>query len=84
MLEFNKRELKFKFDGDEQKLRFPSVKDLSAYQKKYKKVGEEDSAEVVVDFLVELGLKKEVAEMLETRQVEVILKKLTEGGDEKN
>jgi len=77
MLEFSKRELKFKYDGEEHTVRFPSVKDLSEYQKKFKEAGEDSTAVVVVDFLEKLGLKKSVAEELESHHVEVILKELT-------
>jgi hypothetical protein len=77
MLEFNKRELKFKYGGEEQVLRFPSVRDLSEYQKQYKKASEEEQAEVVVHFLVKLGLKEKVAGELEAHHVEKILAELT-------
>lgn len=78
MLEFNKRELKFKYDGKEHCIRYPSVKDLSEYQKKYKDVKEEETIDVVVKFLSDLGLEESVGYELERDHLEVILKELTD------
>ena len=78
MLEFKKKKLKFKYDDEEHCIRFPSVKDLGEYQKKYKEAEDSDAPEIVIDFLVRLGLDQGVAEVLESDHVAVIMKELTD------
>ncbi len=77
MLDFSRRELVFKFDGEEQTVRFPSVKDLAKYQEEYAKAEEGKQGQLIIDFLVSLGLKQEVADLLEIEACTAILKELT-------
>ena len=76
MLEFSRRELKFKLDDREHNVNFPSVKQMAEYSKAYAE--SEDKFESVIEFLVKLGLEKEVCENLELDHLNKIIKVLTE------
>lgn len=79
MLEFESRNLVFKYDGKECRLRFPSAKDWGEYQSKVAEI-KDDSASTInagIDFFVTLGLEKEVAEKLEPFQMEKIIDELS-------
>ena len=76
MLEFVKRELEFKYDGEVYRLKYPSVKEMSAYSKAYE--ASEEKLDCIIDFLAKLGLKKKVCEELEVHHLTTIIKALTE------
>ena len=76
MLEFTRKELKFKLDGNEYLLKFPSVKQISEYSVSYEKA--EDKFDCIVEFLNRLGLSREVSEGMELDHLTTILKALTE------
>lgn len=76
MLEFKKRVLEFKFDDKDCKLKYPTVLQVKEFSKK--SVDGEDNLEVTLDFLVSLGLEKEIAECLEIDHLRQIIEHLTE------
>jgi len=76
MLEFSRRELQFKLDDVEYNIKFPSVKQMSSYSKAYAESA--DKFDSVIEFLVELGLEKEMCENLELDHLNKIIKVLTE------
>jgi hypothetical protein len=76
MLEFITRELKFKLDDKEMKMRFPSAKQMAEYSDNYDK--NEDKYECIFSFLEKLGLEREVSESMEAGYLTQILKALTE------
>lgn len=78
MLDLQKRQLKFKYDGEDQLIRYPSVKDLSEYQEKYKEAEGKNEAGVVIEFLIDLGLNAKIANELEASHVQLIMKELTD------
>jgi hypothetical protein len=75
MLELNSRKLSFKFNGEDQLLKFPTVKELRDYSNEYDKA--EDKISMISKFLVSLGLNQEVCDQLELGHLETILKELT-------
>lgn len=76
MLEFTKRELEFKLDEDIYRLKFPNVKQMAKFSKEHSE--KDDKFEVIIDFLNDLGLKKEVSEEMEVEHLTTIIKALTE------
>lgn len=74
MLEFAKRELEIKFDGEVHKLNYPTVLQM----KKFAKQGDSNDIDYTLEFLESLGLKKEISEQLEVGQLEQVVKALTE------
>jgi hypothetical protein len=76
MLEFVSRELKFKFDGVEYLIKFPSARELANYATEYQK--NEDKFEVVFSFLEKLGLTREVSEKMELSSLMKIIETLND------
>lgn len=79
MLDFKDEVLQFKYNGEVYELNFPKVKDLKKFQKDYKE--NEESIDVMIDFLVSLGGKREVIENLSSKALKAISEKLA--GSEK-
>ena len=67
--EFKRKTLKLKLDGSEYKVLFPTVKQLSEFQKDFKK---EQELDLMTSFLEKLDLPKEVAEGLEAEHLKEI------------
>ena len=76
MIEFNSRKLEFKFDGEINRIDYPTVRQIQAYNKSFK--DNTDEIKVICDFLISLGLKEDVCDKLEIRHLETILKELTD------
>lgn len=76
MLEFNKRVLQFKFDGEVQQLAYPTVKQIKELQELQEK--EKNEVVVLEKFLIDLGMKKEVFDQLEVSSVNKIVEALVE------
>ena len=76
MLEFIRRELKFKLDDVEYNLKFPSVKQISLYSKEYDE--SDDKFICVINFLANLGLKSEISEGMEMNHLTQIVEALTQ------
>jgi hypothetical protein len=79
MLDFKDEVLQFKYNGEVYELNFPKVKDLKKFQKDYKE--NEESIDVMIDFLVDLGGEREVIENLSAKALKAISEKLA--GSEK-
>ena len=77
MLNLETNNLKFKFNGKEQSMRFPTVKEWGSYRKKLKG-SEGEEAELMLKFFVDLGLDKKVAESLEAHHAESLVSALIE------
>lgn len=71
MIEFDRKKLKFKLDGKEHEVNFPTVGQLKAYQKANQE--SQDTFETTVDFLEKLGLEKEVCMGLEADHLKTIV-----------
>lgn len=72
--------MQFKFNSTECNVKFPNIKALKEFREKTKG-SEEESLELTIDFLVSLGLQKEVAEALEVEHLKQIIDSLA--GDAK-
>ena len=75
MLELNSTKLEIKFNGEVNNLTFPTVKQMREYAKNYEE--SDDKIEVITKFLIGLGLKKDVCDLLEFNHLEKILEELT-------
>ena len=75
MLEFQRRELQFKLDGNEYGLKFPNVEQMSKYSMDYEKA--EDKLGSIVSFLELLGLDSKVSRSMELSHLTTIIKELT-------
>lgn len=75
MLEFARKELKFKLDDTVYNLKYPNVKQINEYSKNHEK--SDDKFETTLDFLVDLGLKKDVSENMEIDHLTAIIEALT-------
>lgn len=76
MLEFKTRELEIKFNDELHRIKFPTVKQVQDYNDNFEK--EKNQVKVICDFIIGLGLKKEVCDKLEMPHLEAILKELTD------
>ena len=75
-MELKKRVLNFKFDGEEIELRFPTVINMRDYGRdvtEAKKVDDSDVIDVMLDFLVKLGLPERMKFDLEQDHVKQIM-----------
>ena len=72
-MDFKKRVLKFKFEGADYSVPYPSNKKLHEFQKKQSKTKEEDSLELLVEFLNGLGLPSDVSWDMEPSHLTQIL-----------
>lgn len=77
MLNLETNNLKFKFNGKEQSMRFPTVKEWGKYRNKLKN-NEGKEAELMLEFFVDLGLDKKVSESLEAHHAESLVNALVE------
>ena len=73
MLEFDVEYFEIKFKGEVVKLRFPSIRDSKKLRQDMKTMSEEDS---VIEFLANLGLKKEYGEQMSQKQLVKLLEAL--------
>lgn len=75
-MEFKRKSLEFSFDGEKYKVKFPSVKQLSEFQKE---VSVKESAELsdTVNFLDRLGLPADVAYEMELEHLTVIMETIS-------
>jgi hypothetical protein len=71
MIKLQKKVFQFEYDGDVYKLKSPSVKDVTALQKRIEKDGE--SVDIAIDFLSNLGMKKEVCYEMEIDNLNTII-----------
>ena len=74
-MEFNKRELNLRVDGQAYKIAYPSVKQIKQYQGKFgaHKDDAVKSIEAVQNFLKELGLPTNVSDDLEPSALTTII-----------
>ena len=79
-MEFFSKELEFKFNGEDQKCRFPTIRELKDYQKDYAKT--EEKLDVIEGFLIKLGLKEEVVQSLHMDHLTKIIEEIS--GAKKN
>lgn len=75
-MEFKSRVLKFSFNGEMCSLNYPTVIKMKMYTDSLN--GSSDSITPTLDFLVSLGLKKEIAEQLELEHLNKIIETLTD------
>ena len=76
-IEIVKRKLEIKYGGESFEVLYPTALQLAKYQKMMKEK-EDDSILITIDLLVNLGLKKEVAEILEIEDMTMIVEKFSE------
>lgn len=77
-MDFKKRVLKFKFEGADYVVPFPSNRKLHEFQKKQSKSKEEDSLELLIDFLDGLGLPSDVSWEMEPSHLTQILENFSQ------
>lgn len=77
-LEFKKRQLEIDLYGEPVKLDFPTVGQYRAYEVKLKKDGNE--SELMLDFIVELGMPKKSIDGLEPQHLKTIIETLVGEG----
>lgn len=77
MLSFDAKKLEFKFNGEVQEVEYPTVKKVNAFRKKLKEEGS-DEIDEVINFLCDLGAKREVVESLRVGQLNALVEELTE------
>jgi hypothetical protein len=77
-MEFKKSVLKFKFEEQEIRLKFPNVSQQMQFSKEYEKVKDNalQSIEVIIGFLCQLGLPEDVSGELEMDHLTQILEAL--------
>lgn len=71
MIKLQKKVFQFEYDGEVYKLKSPSVKDVTSLQKRIEKEGE--SVDIAIDFLSNLGMKKEVCYEMEIDNLNTII-----------
>lgn len=76
MLEFKKRVLEFKFNDEIYTVKYPTVKQINELEKRTKDENNEQ-AEVMLDFLEDLGLKKSIAHEMEYEMIQKIIKTIS-------
>jgi hypothetical protein len=76
MLNFEVKKLSFKFNGESYEIDYPTIKKVNEFRKKLS--SEQDEVDVTVDFLVELGAKREVIESLRVSQLSSLVEELTQ------
>lgn len=80
MIDFESRILEVKFNGQLIVVRYPVLFQSRAYVKKLKDLPEDvDKIDALIDFLDELGLKKEYSDKMEMWQIEKIAEELLKG-----
>jgi hypothetical protein len=87
MLDFNLDEkYVFKCNGKEVSIDYPSNIQLGEYQKKFKSLNGDESemGKLVAEFLVNLGMEKDLAYKLKPKHTAPLLNELIKGGDEGN
>ena len=77
-MDFKKRVLKFKFEGADYSVPYPSNKKLHEFQKKQSKTKEEDSLELLIEFLSGLGLPSDVSWEMEPSHLTQILENFSQ------
>ena len=75
MLELKERKLQVKFKDVVYDLTYPSVKMAAEYEDKFKKKEKNDQF-IMIEYFVQLGLTKDVAESLEDYQYQLIMDEL--------
>lgn len=76
MLELQRTVFCFKLDGQEYRLKKPTVGQFQEYDKKVKSTDHKNHLELLIDFLSSLGLPKDTAYGLEVGHLEAILEHL--------
>lgn len=76
MLNFDVKELCFKFDGKDYKISYPNVKLINNFRKDLAKKGS-DEVESTIKFLETLGAKRTVIESLRIDQLNSLVDELT-------
>ena len=77
MLNLESSKLKFTFNSEKKEMRFPSMKEWEAYNKKLKEKKKSET-ELLKEFFIEMGLDKETYDKLESGHVEKIIEALTQ------
>ena len=74
MLKLETNKLRFSFDGQEQTVKFPTIKQFAAYEQEMAGFASEPTkaVEYTLNFLCDLGLERSVADALEIDHVEQI------------
>jgi len=71
MLEFKKRELQFSWNGEVNRIDFPTVSKIKRLQAEQDK--EKNEIDVLEGFLIDLGMKKEVFDEMEVDYITQIV-----------
>ena len=76
----------FKCNGKEVEIDYPSNIQLGNYQKKFKNIKEDETkmGEIIADFLVDLGMDKDLAVKLKPKHTKLLLDDIIKGGEEGN
>lgn len=76
-MEFKRKSLEFSFDGEKYKVKFPSVKQLSDFQKDMEAKGGSGDLSDTVKFLEGLGLPQNVSYDLELEHLTVVMETIS-------
>ena len=76
MLNFDSKKLEFKFNGEMQEIDYPTIKMINGFRKKLKKDGA-DEVDETINFICDLGAKREVVENLRLPQLNALVEELT-------
>lgn len=77
MIEFQRKKLKFKLDGQEYGFNFPTVGQYRSFNKKLKNMGEGNEFDCMIEFLVSMGLNAEIAEGMEVDHITAIFDEIS-------
>jgi hypothetical protein len=77
MLSFDKKKLSFKFNEEIQEIEYPTVKKINSFRKELKKDGA-DEVDCTINFLCDLGAKKDVIEALRVSQLNALVEEITQ------
>ena len=76
MLSFDSKKLVFKFNGEDQEIEYPTIKKIGMFRKDLQSK-DNDEMEVTINFLCNLGAKREVIEALRVSQLNKLVEELT-------
>jgi len=75
-MKFQRRKLEIDIYGESVEMRFPTVRESQGYGDKMKKAGEEKAGDMLLDFLSDLGLPKNIAESMEAEHLTELMEAL--------
>jgi len=78
VIEFKRKEFAFKLDGEEYRVKNPSVRDIQAFQKESEGKKESEGLELTVGFLAGLGLPEEVSYGMEPGHLTQVVNSITD------